>query len=323
MKERKENTYPQVLLLGNGLNQLNGGVSWNDFLRAIATKKEIIDGIVLVDDLKCPEPLKAILVTEDHVDVAMRDYCNKIAFQEQSELVCKLYKKLLTIGFDDVLTTNYTYELEIAASNSKQMDTKGISKLMRHTDAVKRAENKYLLHTYNQLIVNGCTNRVWHIHGEARKPDSTVLGHYYYGNLLCKIKECLHRRNYAENKEIKSWVDSFIMGDVYVLGFGLGFSELDLWWLLNRKAREKTATGKVYFYAAEPVGFDEKHELLRMLKQMYSGKPLVEIVSCGYRNKIIVKNGIEKTALDGSYTEFYNDAIVDIAKRINGGNRYV
>ena len=317
-RERKRHS--SSFVVGQWHQQLNGGASWNDFLRAIATKKEIVDGIISVDDLKCPEPLKAILVTEDHVDVAMQDYCNRIAFQEQSEQACKIYKKLLTLGFDDVLTTNYTYELEIAASNSKKMNTRGISKLMRHTDAVKRAENKYLLHTYNQLTVNGCTNRVWHIHGEARKPDSAVLGHYYYGNLLCKIKECLHRRNYAENKEIKSWVDSFVMGDVYVLGFGFGFSELDLWWLLNRKAREKTATGKVYFYEAKPVGFDEKHELLGMLRRAHGGEPVVEIVSCGYENKTICKDGVEKTALAGSYKDFYNDAIVDIANRINGRN---
>lgn len=318
MEEKQENGFPQVLLLGNGINQLNGGASWNDFLRAIATKQEIVDGIISVEALKCPETLKAILVTEDHVDVAMQDYCNRIAFQEQSEQVCVLYKKLLTLGFDDVLTTNYTYELEIAALPSKKMSCYQIKKRMCHTNAVKQADKKYLLHTYNQLTVDGCVNRVWHIHGEARKPDSTVLGHYYYGNLLCKIKEFLHRRNYAGNKEIQSWVDSFIMGDVYVLGFGFGFSELDLWWLLNRKAREKTATGKVYFYAAEPVGFDERHELMGMLRSAYSGEAVVEIVSCGYQNKVIFKDGIEETVLDGSYEAFYNDAIADIASRING-----
>ena len=318
MEEGKAYCNPQVLLLGNGINQLNGGVSWNDFLREIATKKEIVDGVIPVEALTCPEPLKAILVTEDHVDVAMQDYCNRIAFREQTEQVCVLYKKLLSLGFDDVLTTNYTYELEIAASTSKEMSRYRIEKLMRHTDAVKQAERKYLLHTYNQLAVDGCINRVWHIHGEARKPDSTVLGHYYYGNLLCKIKEYLHHRNYAENKEMKSWVDSFIMGDVYILGFGFGFSELDLWWLLNRKAREKSATGKVYFYEAEPVRFDEKQELLRMLRRAYDGEAVVEIVNCGYKKKIILKDGVEKTVLDGRYEDFYNDAIADIAGRING-----
>ena len=108
MNDQKETRYPQVLLLGNGINRMNGGESWNDFLRAIATKKEIIDGTIPVESLNCPEPLKAILVTEDHVDVAMREYCGKIAFQQQTRQARDTYQKLLTLGFDEILTTNYT-----------------------------------------------------------------------------------------------------------------------------------------------------------------------------------------------------------------------
>lgn len=322
MENKIETRYPQVLLLGNGINQLGGGGSWSDFLRAIATKAEIVNGKISVDDLKCPEPLKAILVTDDHVDVAMRKYCGKIAFSERSEQAQRIFQKLLTMGFDDILTTNYTYELELAASDSKQIGIGKITKLMRHTNAVPRAEGKYLLHTYNLLTVDGCTNRVWHIHGEARKPDSTVLGHYYYGNLLYKIKESLFNRNYAKDNELNSWVDAFILGDVYVLGFGFGFAEMDLWWLLNRKGREKTPTGKIFFYTPEPSAFDEKHELLRMLKEVRSGEPLVEIISCGYREKTVIKDGHARTVLDGSYENYYGDAILDIEKRMKGRKHY-
>jgi hypothetical protein len=42
-------------------------------------------------------------------------------------------------------------------------------------------------------------------------------------------------------------------------------SELDLWWLLNRKKREKAHHGKVYFYEPKPKGFCEKHELLKLM----------------------------------------------------------
>ena len=316
MIENKLDNYPQILLLGNGINQSYGGVSWSDFLRAIATKEEIKDGTISIDDLKCPEPLKAILVTNDHVDVAMRDYCSKIACREQTIQEREIYHKLLTMGFDDILTTNYTYELEMAASNAKQISTKSIIEMMRHTDQVKRAERKYLLHTYNQVSVDGNVNRIWHIHGEARKPDSTVLGHYYYGNLLCAIKNCLLDRNYSDCREVKSWIDSFILGDIYVLGFGFGFAEIDLWWLLSRKAREKSNTGKVYFYNAKPVGFNEKHELMRLLKKNNGVDSLVEIIDCGYREKEVVENGQHKIVLDGDYKDFYNDAILDIASRI-------
>ena len=315
MKNRKENGYPQVLLLGNGINQLNGGVSWYDFLHTLATKKEIKDGEILVEDLRCPEPLKAILVTNDHVDVALKEYWKK--YQPGITGDISLLLKILSIGFDDILTTNYTYELEQAALYPGKISKPKIKAMMRHTDGSKKAEGKYLLHTYNEAVTAERINRIWHIDGEARKPDSTNLGHYYYGNLLCKIKEELSGRRYDKDRECKSWVDSFVLGDVYVLGFGFGFSEIDMWWLLNRKAREKEYTGKVYFYAAEPVGFSEKHELLRMLKNTYNGESVVEIVCCGHKEKTVIENGREKTVLDGSYETFYNDAISDIVDRMN------
>ena len=311
----KEKAYPNVLLLGNGINQSYGGISWNDFLRAIATKEEIINGKISINNLTCPEPLKAILVTDDHVDVALKKYWE--AYHPQDEAPPDIYQQIFSCGFDDILTTNYTYEVEQAALYPQKATKEKIKTMMRHTNGSKKAECKYLLHTYNEAVVGEHTNRIWHIHGEARKPDSTILGHYYYGNLLYKIKNELKDKRYDSKPELKSWIDSFILGDVFVLGFGFGLSEFDLWWLLNRKAREKSANGKVYFYEAESIGFDEKHDLMHMLKRAYDGQAMIEIISCGYKNKITVTDGREKCVLDGNYEDFYKAAIIDIKERLN------
>ena len=96
--------------------------------------------------------------------------------------------------------------------------------MQRHTEETARAEAKFLLHTYNSVTYNGVTNQIWHIHGEARKPDSMIIGHYYYGNILFKYKELLDKRrskykysqDHGEEFPIKSWLDAFILGDVYV-----------------------------------------------------------------------------------------------------------
>lgn len=47
---------------------------------------------------------------------------------------------------------------------------------------------------------------------------------------------------------ISSWIDAFILGDVHILGFGYNVSEFDLWWLLDRKMREKAQKGTTHFY---------------------------------------------------------------------------
>lgn len=34
-----------------------------------------------------------------------------------------------------------------------------------------------------------------------------------------------------------SWVELFFNTNVYIAGFGMSFSEIDIWWLLNKRAR--------------------------------------------------------------------------------------
>ena len=125
-----------------------------------------------------------------------------------------------------------------------------------------------MLHTYNAAAMDGVNNRIWHIHGEARKPSGMVIGHYLYVNLVSKWKEKLNERdqaykNFDQTKPSGCWLDSFIMGNVYVLGFGFDFSELDLWWLINRKKREKAQPhGKVIFYTPENKSEAAKYALL-------------------------------------------------------------
>ncbi len=86
---------------------------------------------------------------------------------------------------------------------------------------------------------------IWHIHGEASRPDTMILGHYYYGKLLSKLQQNVsqlikrHKASQAKefNLEIHSWLDYFMLGDVYIVGCGMALSELDLWWLVNCKKR--------------------------------------------------------------------------------------
>lgn len=101
---------------------------------------------------------------------------------------------------------------------------------------------------------------------------------------------------------IRSWIDSFILGDVYILGFGMNFSEFDMWWLLNRKKREKAQHGRVYFYEPGCGGFGEKEELLKLLD--------VEVIHCGIPNP--QGSNAEK---DRQFRLFYQCAIEDIQKK--------
>ena len=173
-----------------------------------------------------------------------------------------------------------------------------------HTSAVKEVEKKYLLHSFNQFEYFGVQKNIWHVHGEAKKPSSIIIGHTYYGALFARISEYLKSQknryydNQREGKEnvIRSWIDAFILGDVYAIGFGYDYSEFDLWWLLNRKKRENAEHGRLYFYEPQKVAngsVDEKVELLRTLE--------ADIDSLGFS-----VHGYEKEARDAEYKRFYH-----------------
>lgn len=294
---------PQVLLLGNGLNRTFGGNSWTDLMKQISVRSD------LPETLTCPYPLQAVLVTNDHVKRAMEDYRNEFFGTVNGELQKQL-QALLKVAFDDILTTNYSYEIEAAAVSRERPTETFLKKTCRNVEDGKRAEPKYLLHTCQCIPFDAHENRIWHIHGEARKPNSMILGHYYYASLLHEMVEYSQKRGnaYQRHQEentmhtIRSWIDSFILGDVYILGFGMNFSEFDMWWLLNRKKREKAQHGRVYFYEPGCGGFSEKEELLKLLD--------VEVIHCGIPN--LQGSNAEK---DRQFRLFYQYAIEDIQKK--------
>ena len=263
---------PRVLLLGNGVNRAFGGGSWGQLIRDISCNPELPEDCTL----HLPMPLRAILVTADTVGVQLRRAGDILYGKLGDPGHTDMLRKLLEMGFDHILTTNFSYELEAAAHTATHISEAMLRQMMRHTDGCRQAEAKYLFYTYNLLESGAGEVPVWHIHGEGRKPDSMILGHYYYANLLEKIStyvkaEAGRYRRELERGEIprvRSWADAFLFGDVYVLGFGFDVSEFDLWWLLNRKKREAAAGGTWFFAPSEQLSEDrinEKEALLRVL----------------------------------------------------------
>ena len=298
--------FPSVLLLGNGLNLACGGRSWSGLIDDINVRTDIPS----FKESLLPMPMQAILATNNNIKDAMKckhsEFMGRFAAVEQGELM----RSLLSLGFKDILTTNYSYEMEIAAHRRCEMTTREIQRLARCTEG--RVEAQYLLHSYNEVEYEGRVSRIWHIHGESRKPNSMILGHYWYASQLARMKELVDSREnrYLQaQKEEKafactSWLDSFLLGDVYVLGFGYNIAEIDLWWLLNRKKREKAQTGKLYFYEPASAKEYEKVELLRLMG--------AEIIDLGYC--LDEKNKDETNRI---YARFYQDAISDMIDRLS------
>ena len=295
--------YPRVLLLGNGLNRSCAGSDWGKLIDNIYCNNR-----VSLDEIKnnAPFPIQAVLATDDNVHEKIKCLASSLygLNKDKLDILRPYMEKLLELPFDYILTTNYSYEIEMISSDVYEYSDKII--MAKNLDKNERVEPKYLLHSYNQIDFHGKLHKVFHIHGEARKPNSIILGHYYYGELLSRYQAELsknsNRQFFIQRNgkpyKITSWLDAFIMGDVYSVGFGFDFSEMDLWWLLCRKKYEKADHGKFVFY--EPLSGNEvKHTLINC----YDG----ETKNMGYK----------KTLTDKQYTDFYNDVIEDITKDIN------
>ena len=81
------------------------------------------------------------------------------------------------------------------------------------------------------------------------------LGLNQYGGFLSTIRDYVKGQyKFTEKKEAKtcpsiedklkneslsriSWIDLFFFTDVYIAGFSMSYSEIDIWWLLTRRFR--------------------------------------------------------------------------------------
>lgn len=285
--EREFNIYegkrPRVLLLGNGLNRTYNGMSWDRLLDSIKDKASFP---LEAKRYLMPMPLKAAMLTNNNLASAMRRIVKNIPSAEVAENSDKINWSCFTdtnptmreqirrivSKFDYVLTTNYSYEIEMALLDSDSITPDKLSKHMNFHE-VENAQTQFLINTFNLV---GATP-IWHIHGEARKPDSMIIGSAYYGKLLRRCveridgrikndsneagknsrkqfgKEQEYKRNIKAQKpqKIGSWIDAFVLGDVYILGLGLDFSEAELWWLIDYKSNNRDICGQTFYFEPE------------------------------------------------------------------------
>lgn len=129
------------------------------------------------------------------------------------------------------------------------------------------SEKTYSIHRYTEYVNNSTkhTVKIWKIHGDVKSYDTMQLGLNQYGGFLSIIRDYVKGKyKFTEKKEVKicpsiedklknesqtqsriSWIDLFFFTDVYIAGFGMSYSEIDIWWLLTRRARIEFSSKKI------------------------------------------------------------------------------
>ena len=242
---------PKVLFLGNGL--FYGDFSWDELIDSYCSDDNKEKWEQNKDSI--PYTIRASIACEDNDVVRWNSYSEKLSNLHKTKNIYSadrpFLKSLLALPFDAIITTNYTYQIE--NHFDPQFCNRSDRYIQKHHSCCtkEKRDSRFLVHTYNS--VNG--HNVWHIHGEARRKSSIVLTHDEYGRLISELRKELQTDSNryvecADNLSIKTWMDYFLMGDVYVLGYGADFSEFIFWWMLSRRNREKAQQGQFHFYEA-------------------------------------------------------------------------
>ena len=288
---------PQCLLLGNGINLLFNDPSWEMLIR---DELERFKCALTYDEIKnMPATMQIVAATNDTVNDRMKVLSVKLEAQGMTQNRIAFLQKVMALPVDDVLTANYSFELETA--DGMKQSKKQYSSHLHSTFDLHAKHKAFRLYQYYESCGG---KRIWHIHGDIAKPDTMLMGHYYYAKQLKAVQDCVAKtiqrnkicQQKAEEFRSFSWVDQFLMGDVYILGLSMYLCESDLWYLLCCKKRNYPDT-KVYFYDK-----DCKDQTINIMLKTYG------------------VNIMDGKALEaaGEYADFYEAAMADINQKAKG-----
>jgi hypothetical protein len=244
-----------TVFFGNGLNFIDNKdstLSWENILNAIK-QKPFSNGDI-------PNTLiyeKIILDKVQSSDISVK---KEIAEKLENLKSNRVYKLLHESNIQNFITTNYDSAF---INDPNSITTETLYSIRR----LKKIENK-----------GKATKFLWQIHGEIEKPKTIMLGLNQYCGSIGKIGDYLNGRyefgkktEKAMEEKLKtgefsktSWIDLFFNTNIHIIGYGLDYSEIDIWWILSWRARRKDKiNNKIFFYCKEIK--EEKKQLFESL----------------------------------------------------------
>lgn len=269
----------KTILFGNGLNYMSKDhISWQQLLNKIKGNNIFENGklpnTMIYERSIIGNPISFDTLTQKE-EAIKKEIANLL-----NKFLSNIYfDKLAELNAENYLTTNYDYaSLESYRSQSdvriENKSTEGIYSIRRHKNVIQNDKIKA---------------KIWHIHGEIDTPPSIMLGLDHYCGSVAKIDSYVKGRyKYQEDKNTietpsiiaklkdrtkfdkSSWIELLFNSDVHIIGLGLDFSEIDLWWLLNKRARfkldnqtKKLVNNRIIYYSTSQN--NDQHELLNSL----------------------------------------------------------
>ena len=291
-----------VLLLGNGMNRISQDYSWENLIISLIDR--FCDGHVNHNrDYSKPFPLlyeeilSYALLNEKGDESTIKNFIKEeienIGLNESHFLISES-------NFNDILTTNYDENIERVIGGGMQFNNNA-----------QVEEQKYSL--FRRNVAEGIDKSVWHIHGEAAKPYTITLGYEHYAGYLQNIRASVTVGNKNTNIELPNlwdrlelgntdtWIDFFFSHNVHIVGLSLDFSEIDLWWLLVYRSRQRNNQTK--------KKTKQTHSIINHIYYYYANYPNISQTDI---NRLEILNSLDVTLvpieLNGNnYQSFYHD----------------
>lgn len=274
-----------AVLIGNDINALSPGYDWYSLLSGLV---DYVGGKNSLPILKEQFPLfyeEIYAFACSKKSKSEGDIKKFIAREVKNIEPNYIHAQITDFGVRELLTTNYEFSLE----KSTQTDTS----TLKNNGIV--AEKRYSLF---RCFKSG-SRRFWHLHGDALHPRSIALGYEHYSGYLQVMRnymvagtrdsyksiqlKSLVERLKRNDFEVNSWLDLFFSHDIHIVGLGLDFVEIHLWWLLTYRARvlngsKFPVSNKIFYYY--PKGREQVDETkLRFLRACN-----VTLLACGREN---------------------------------------
>lgn len=281
-----------ALLVGNGINDISIGIKW----------QELVDKLMVL--CNCPKDIAKNkpfpLFYEEIFQIGLQNG----VFSKETEVKQFISDEVSKIGgnfiqeairnlrFSHIMTTNYEFLLE-----GREFE--------RNEGII--AETKFSI--FRKYSIEDTT--YWHLHGDCLHPDTINLGYEHYCGQLQQIRNYVTSTPRYKSKiltnslisrikrgnvdQVNSWIDLFFLRDIHIIGLTLDFVEIDLWWLLSFRARQKSyerripVDNSIYYYIPEEYAKDAKNklEMLRALNVEIVKMPLTSYE--GYYKKVLAK----------------------------------
>jgi len=253
------------ILFGNGINRLiSSNISWGELLDKIKDVNKFEDNslpnTMIYERIVLERLPRYHDILKDEFDIK-----KDIALLLSKILANETYVDIFKLSAEHYITTNYDYgfissimdlpEITLPINEYSTEDVYSIRRLKKINNATELTKN------------------FWQIHGEIRKPATIMLGLDHYCGSVGKIDSYIKGRyRYTSNsghiversieKKFKeksfnnsSWIELFFTTNIYIIGFTLDFSEIDLWWIINKRARMMKTSGlrkfiknEIHFY---------------------------------------------------------------------------